>query len=81
MLLSVLDKVKDAGTGIHPCVLGLSQGWQEEVSTSEDDSALRCIAELEGLAGIKWLITGDTSITSAKVTQEVVAKKGAICWW
>ncbi len=55
--------------------------WQEEVSTSEDDSALRCIAELEGLAGIKWLITGDAGITSAKVAQEVVAKKGAICWW
>ncbi len=51
------------------------------MSTSEDDSALRCIAELEGLAGIKWLITGDAGITSAKVAQEVVAKKGAICWW
>lgn len=54
--------------------------WQEEVNTSEDESGVHCIAELEGLAGIKWLITGDAGIASAKVTQEVVAKKGATCW-
>lgn len=54
--------------------------WQEEVSTSEDESAMRCVAELEGLAGISWLISGDAGIASAKVSNEVVAKKGAICW-
>jgi hypothetical protein len=55
--------------------------WQEEVSSSEDDSAVRCIAELEGLKGIKWLITGDAGIASVlgepRITKEVVAKKGA----
>lgn len=54
--------------------------WQEEVNTSEDDSAVRCVAELEGLKGINWLITGDAGIASAKVGNEVVAKKGATCW-
>jgi hypothetical protein len=58
--------------------LGLTL-WQEEVSTSEDESAMRCVAELEGLAGISWLISGDAGITSAKVSNEVVAKKGATC--
>jgi hypothetical protein len=58
--------------------------WQEEVSSSEDDSAVRCIAELEGLKGIKWLITGDAGIASVlgepRITKEVVAKKGATYW-
>jgi hypothetical protein len=59
--------------------LGLSL-WQGKVATSEDDSAVSLISELEGLEGIRWLITGDAGLASAKVTNEVVAKKGATCW-
>ncbi len=53
--------------------------WQERVESAEDDSAVTMLTELEGLEEVKWLITGDAGLASAKVTKKVVAKKGAIC--
>lgn len=54
--------------------------WQGKVEGSEDDSAVLLLSELEGLEQLRWLMTGDAGLASTRVTKEVVAKGGAICW-